>query len=315
MNFVPLAALMAAHVAVASLTHIVARIALAREGVPAEVVTTLRAAVAFTVLAASWLVVRRPEGRPPLGRRDAVMLLLLMALAVPLNQFLYLIALRHAPAVHGALLFCLTPLFVGALETFAGRHRTTREAWLGAVLAVTGVVLVLGERGLAFAPSAIRGDLILLGSVVAWSLYTFLGRPFLSRYSNFELSRLSLMGGALLLFPLTAAPTLGFPFARLSTSAILAILYLGLVTSVVAYVLWTTLLRRVGAVRVSILTTLQPVATGILGWAFLDERVGTRFVAGGFIVLTGVLMVQLGDFRARRRGGAAGPGTAPAAGA
>jgi drug/metabolite transporter (DMT)-like permease len=288
------------HVLVASFTHVVARIALAGEKLPAEVVVTLRALVAAAALLASFLVYgRRRVGETRLGSRGIVLLLVLMALAVPLNQFFYLLALRHAPAVHGALLFSLTPLVVILFDVAAHGRYPPGTTWIGAILAILGVICVLDEKGLAFHVDQVKGDLLLLVSVLAWSGYTVIGRSLLSRFKTFEVTRLTLLGGTAMLLPITGAPTMSFDFSALSLRAMAAIVYLGLVTSIVAYVLWYALLRRIGATRVSVVATLQPVATGILGWVILDEAIGTKLLLGGLVVIAGVLLVQFADSRTR----------------
>jgi drug/metabolite transporter (DMT)-like permease len=285
------------HVVIMSLTHVLGRSILVKEHVPPTITVTLRCLVASAVLLASYAAWRpRPSGGR-LGAREWGLVVLIMALAVPLNQFFYILGLKFAPVVHSSLLFCTTPLVISVLDAVFCGHRAPKTTWAGAALALGGVVLVLEERGLHFGSDALKGDLILSVSVLAWSILTLVSRPLLPRVTRFSLVRLALLGGTALLLPITAVDMARFDFASLSEKAIAFILFLGVFTSVVSYLNWYFLLSRIGAVRSGMLLTLQPVPTAIMGWLFLDEPLTGQLVAGGAVVLAGLLLVQVSEAR------------------
>jgi drug/metabolite transporter (DMT)-like permease len=222
-----------------------------------------------------------------------------MALGVPINQFFYILGLKYAPAVHSSLLFCTTPLVLAGLEAVFGGRRAPRGTWFGAGLALAGVFFVLEEHDLTFAADALKGDAILSVSVVAWSVLTLISRPLLGRMAHFALARATLLGGTLLLVPFTLGDMLRFDYSSLSVRSILCILFLGVFTSVVAYLNWYFLLSRIGAVRCGMLLTLQPVTTALFAWFLLGEQVTMQLVLGGAVVLAGLLIVQTAEARAR----------------
>jgi drug/metabolite transporter (DMT)-like permease len=282
-----------------SLTHVLGRHVLAKEHVPPEIVVSLRCLVAAAVLVVSYLAFRPSPRGGPLQRREWVRLVLVMALGVPINQFFYILGLKYAPAVHGSLLFCTMPLVLSVLDAVFGGHRAPRGTWIGAGLALAGVFFVLEERGLQFETESLKGDGILSISVLAWSTLTLVSRPLLPRLAHFALARLTLLGGTLLLQPFTLGDLSRFDYATLSVRAILCILFLGVFTSVVAYINWYFLLSRIGAVRCGMLLTLQPITTAILAGFMLDEPITPQLVVGGVVVLAGLLMVQIAEARAK----------------
>jgi drug/metabolite transporter (DMT)-like permease len=299
----------AGHVLIMSFTHVLGRHVLAREHVPPEITVTLRCLVAATFLVASYVVYRpRPttefsadrtvvlrEG--PLVRSEWIRLLIVMALGVPINQFFYILGLRYAPAVHSSLLFCTTPLVISVLDAVFGGHRAPKATWAGSVLALAGVTWAFSDRGLHFGGEALKGDAILTISVLAWSVLTLLSRPLLPRIQKFALARVTLLGGTLMLLPMTFADLVRFDFRSLSSAAIGCILFLGIFTSVVSYLNWYFLLSRIGAVRCGMLLTLQPITTAVLAWMLLGEPLTAQVAAGGAVVLAGMLMVQLSEAR------------------
>jgi drug/metabolite transporter (DMT)-like permease len=287
----------AGHVLIMSLTHVLGRHVLAREGVPPEITVTLRCLVAAALLVASYAFYRpRPKGRP-LGRSEWTRLLIVMALGVPINQFFYILGLKYAPAIHSSLLFCTTPLVISLLDAIFGGHRAPRATWAGAVIALAGVTLAISDRGLHFGGEALKGDAILTISVLAWSILTLLSRPLLPRIPKFSFARITLLGGTLMLLPLTLADLLRFDFRSLSLASIGCILFLGAFTSVVSYLNWYFLLSRIGAVRCGMLLTLQPVTTAVLAWMLLGEPLTPQLAAGGAVVLAGLVLVQLSEAR------------------
>jgi drug/metabolite transporter (DMT)-like permease len=224
--------------------------------------------------------------------------ILIMVLAIPINQFFYILGLKLAPAVHSSLLFCTTPLVISILDAAFGKRRAPKTTWAGAALALVGVIIVL-QNELEFGSATLKGDLILTVSVVAWSILTLVSRPLLPRLPNFALMRLALLGGTAMLLPLTAKQLLAFDYGTLSLRAALSIAFLGVFTSVVSYLNWYFLLSRIGAVRCGMLLTLQPIPTAILAGIVLGEPLTGQLALGGAVVLIGLLLVQVSEARSR----------------
>jgi drug/metabolite transporter (DMT)-like permease len=288
----------AGHLLIVSLTHVLGRQVLAKEHVPPEVTVSLRCLVAAAVLVASFAFFRpRPVGGP-LRAPEWGRLLLVMALGVPVNQFAYILGLKYTIAVHSSLLFCTTPLVLAGIEAVFGGRRAPRATWFGAGLALAGVVVVLGDRGLVFGSETLKGDGIITISVLAWSILTLISRPLLPRLAPFAFARATLLGGTALLLPFMLRDLIGFDYGSLSANAVLCILFLGVFTSVVAYLNWYFLLARIGAVRCGMLLTLQPVVTAVLAWAILHEPVTGQLVAGGAVVVLGLFLVHSAEARA-----------------
>src|SRR5439155_22078565 len=78
-----------------------------------------------------------------------------------------------------------------------------------------------------------------------------------------------------------------------SAAAWVGVVYLVLITSVVAYLLWYWALAHLPAARVAVFTNLQPLATAVLAHFFLGEHVTPQFIAGAMVVISGVVIAQL----------------------
>jgi probable blue pigment (indigoidine) exporter len=88
---------------------------------------------------------------------------------------------------------------------------------------------------------------------------------------------------------------------HLTTRNIAGLLYLVLISGIVAYAVWFWGLERLSASAVTFLTLLNPVTAAVLGWVVLDQRLNHWQLLGAVIVLVSVVMGQPGMFDRRRR--------------
>ena len=89
------------------------------------------------------------------------------------------------------------------------------------------------------------------------------------------------------------ALVLGESFAavRPTASALVALLYLGVVGGAVGFVIYFTLLERLGPLEINLIAYLVPIVTVAIGWAFLDEPIVPEMVVGFIVVLVGFALL------------------------
>jgi drug/metabolite transporter (DMT)-like permease len=232
---------------------------------------------------------------PP--RNEWRRVLVLGLLAGPVNQVFFFQGLSRSTAAHAALLYALTPLGVYLLSLAQGRERASARAMGGIVTAFVGVVVLLLGRGLADASGSLLGDLLILGAVVAWVLYTTEGKPFVAVHGPIRATAWSMVASTLMM--LVFAPFVAMPGAVLAASTLAkgSIAYLGLMTSVVAYLIWYYALSKVPASKVAIFSNLQPAATALAAWLLLDEPLHWQMAVGGVLVIVGVRLTQTAPLR------------------
>jgi drug/metabolite transporter (DMT)-like permease len=159
-------------------------------------------------------------------------------------------------------------------------------------VALAGVVVVLLERGLHLAPGQFTGDILVLIAVVAWAYYTVLGKPLIRKYGAVVVTARAMTYGTLLFLPLGAWSLRGFAPTAVSTEAWVGLLYCALITSVIVYTLWYWALHFIDAARVAVFNNIQPVVAALLGWWLLQEAISPTFIAGGVLVVAGVLITE-----------------------
>ncbi|MDZ7701545.1 MAG: DMT family transporter [Halobacteriales archaeon] len=235
------------------------------------------------------LALSRLRGWPLLRtRRDLATTFALGLVYTGLTLFFF-VSLRHLTAGLATIVLYTYPAIVFALAaTFLGERVTRAKlAALAAVLA--GVVLIVDADAAGADP---LGVALALGAAACYALYTTGSRTLVS-----DLDPRALMLGVLLG---TTAGMVGF--ALLTTGLALpdgrtqwgVVLGLTLVGTLVPLLLFYEGVSRLEASRVGVISTVEPVVTVALGALLLGEAVTPAVVAGGALVLGGVLLVQRG---------------------
>ena len=214
-------------------------------------------------------------------------------LAIPLNQGFFLYGLQWTTTGHSALLYSLTPLLVMLMAAYRLGERVTWGRATGILVAFSGVMLVLLERGLQLAPGQFTGDLLVLFAVVAWAYYTVAGKPLIRKYGAVVVTARAMSYGTVLFLPVGLWSMSDFSASAVSPQAWAGLLYCALITSVIVYTLWYWALHYIDAARVAVFNNIQPVVAALLGWLLLNEPITPVFIAGGLLVVAGVLLTEM----------------------
>jgi drug/metabolite transporter, DME family len=192
------------------------------------------------------------------------------------------------------------PAFTGLFgRAFAG-ERLERRWFAATSLACVGVCRLTlggGSGGDVSAP----GIALALVAGAGYAGYAVIGKHLLDRGATPEGVMAAVFGtGAILLLPALAATPTG---ELLSADGLTLAVYLGAVTTALAYILFAKGLRQLGASETATLTLAEPVTAMALGFLVLGERPGAAAVAGAALVLAGLAVLAL---RFERRFGPSG---------
>jgi len=273
---------------VASGTHIVAKAVTA--DVDPVTLTFLRTIISGLGMI---LLLRARKISWKVDRSDVKRLLLLGLLGIPLNQFLYLYGIGYTTAANGALLYATTPVLVMVLSGILLKERVTVRKAAGILLAFGGVVIVIFERGLDFSSGYTYGNIVIFVAVIAWGLFTVLGRPLILKYGALKITCLAMLAGTAMYFPVGVVGAIINPIHDISATDWIGILYLGIGTSIVGYVLWYYAIGRIDVSKVAVFANGQPILATVLAMVFLDYVITGNFVVGGIMTLAGVILTQL----------------------
>ncbi|MCM3876925.1 MAG: EamA family transporter [Thermoanaerobaculia bacterium] len=248
----------------------------------------LRFVVASAVL---WGIVAIRKAPLPKGFRAWGYLALTGFLAFSVNYGLLFWGEERTSSGLAAVLQATIPAFGLVTAHFLlPADRMTLPKVSGVALGIAGVAVIFSDRATLAGPDALRGGLAIVGGAFAVALSNVLVK---ARGGSFDPLILAAVQMSFGLVPLVAAGFVleGSPLAfRWTPRAVVSLLYLALVGSVVAFLLFYWLLRRMDVTKVLLIALVTPVLAVALGAAVLGERLGPRAFLGTAMILAGVFV-------------------------
>ena len=258
-----------------------------------------RMAIGAVALLTGYLLTRRRRPAParPLARGTAVRLVLIGA-GLAAYQLAYFAAVATAGVSIATLVALgLAPLLIAVGAALLGHGRPDRATVVALVVALTGLVLLVGiSAGADTGTTVVLGALMAVGSALGYAVVTLAGSGV---PAGVPVTLAGFAGGAVLLTPVALIVGLRFTTEPV---ALAVLLYLGLVPSALAYTMFFTGLRSVPGAVASIVTLLEPLTATALATAFLGERLAPGALAGGLLVLAavaGLYLRRMGDSNSR----------------
>lgn len=199
-----------------------------------------------------------------------------------------------------SLIIASEPIWV-FLMACAAERRWRMNGWLfaGVALGLAGVALLMGRDVLSAGRGAFLGAVAVLVGAISWSAGIIYSRRSHLSGSPLLLSALSLLAGSAML--LTTGTLLGeyrgFSFSAVPLRSWLALAYLVLFGSVIAFTAYNWLLEHFSPTLVATHTYVNPIVAVVLGWWLAGEHVTTNVVASAVMVIGAVFLVDRGMAR------------------
>jgi drug/metabolite transporter (DMT)-like permease len=204
------------------------------------------------------------------------------------------LGIKMTSSSEAAMIIALAPVFTAILGAMYLKEKPTAAQTGFILLSVGGVIFMTVAKGSVQVGGNVLGTIILLGSVVSAGVYNVTSRKISSEYSPVEITYVMMWVGAVVFNGISLIQhinegTLHNYFLPLSNpKALLSIVYLGALSSIVAYFLLNYLLSKVEASRASVISNAATVISVIAGSIFRDEPVYWFNVIGGLMILCGV---------------------------
>ena len=207
------------------------------------------------------------------------------------NLFSYL-GLQYTTATNGVMLNSSIPVLILALGWLFFGQRITRAQIAGVGISLVGVLAIVAKGDLAVLVQFQMnvGDMILLGAMIQWALYTLA-----LKWRPEGIAPLSFLCTCAIIGVIAMAPAYAIELEmgnsiKWSWPVAGALLYVGLFPSVFAYIFWNRGVEEVGANVAGMFMHLMPVFGGLLAWLFLDERLYWYHLFGIALILSGIVI-------------------------
>lgn len=207
--------------------------------------------------------------------------------------------LQYTNSSEAGMLGAVVPVFTMILASFFLNEKTTKLQKLSILLSVSGVIYITLMKGSSFDFSNTKGILLLLISVVSFATFNVMARKLTKDFSAIELSYVMITISFIAFNILAISKHLvdgnlaNFFDPLKHRSFIIAVLYLGVLSTFGTAFLSTYVLSKLEASKTSVFSNLSTVISIIAGVVILNEKIYYYHIIGSIFIISGVIGVNI----------------------
>ena len=186
----------------------------------------------------------------------------------------------------GSVITSTIPAFMIIFGWLILKERLDKVKVFSVLIAILGVVMIVGLK--MTGSNVVLGIILLILTAITWALMSVLIKK-VKTYSSLQITIMSTVVAVVCLTPfiLSDLPSLtSINFAE--PKVILSLLYIGAVSTAVAYVMWNKGLKVISASSSGLFYLIQPIVGSFLGWLLLGEQISVGFIIGSAMILASV---------------------------
>jgi drug/metabolite transporter (DMT)-like permease len=194
-------------------------------------------------------------------------------------------------SIAGVMIACI-PVLVAILGTFILKEKPNKRQVISIIVSIAGVLLLLLLGGGLNTSGQLKGIIFLSGAVISGAMYNIFSRKASKLFTPTEITYVMMCVGTIafgIIFVLDGVINSHFSTIKvLNFNTIIAILYLGVLSSVGAFLLANYTLSKLPAAQTSVFANLVTVVAVIAGVFFRNEAFGVYQLVGSIMIIAGV---------------------------
>jgi drug/metabolite transporter (DMT)-like permease len=267
-------------------TYVVSKFILG--SVPPFTLLLLRYMVAAVVL----YIIMMKKGISKVERQDYKYIIFIGFVGYFIGVGAQFVGTQLSNASMASLINSTNPIFIILFAIPILKEKVTISKIISIAAAVIGAYIIIG---------GVQGGSMLIGIIACiiatatWSLMSVVSKRATEKYNALTVTTYSIMVAILFTFPISIYEMATIPDLNLlEPVVILSALYLGLICTALAFVLWSKSLSMMEAGICSLFYPVQPMVSVLLGWLFLKEKMNSSFFIGAMLIIAGVMFSILG---------------------
>lgn len=186
----------------------------------------------------------------------------------------------------GSVITSTIPAFMIIFGWLILKERLDKVKIFSVIIAILGVVMIVGLK--MTGSNVVMGVMLLVLTAITWALMSVLVKK-VKTYSSLQITIMSTVVAVVTLTPFILSDTASLTGINfLDPKVIFSLLYIGAVSTAVAYVMWNKGLKVISASSSGLFYLIQPIVGSFLGWLLLGEQISVGFIIGSAMILASV---------------------------
>ena len=200
-------------------------------------------------------------------------------------------ALSFTQTTNVAFIICATPLITAIIARLGKQKEPVGKYFMsGSLAALTGVALLIFNGSFVLKLSPL-GDFLTLCAALSWAFYSIIIPKLSYRYNATFITRKVFFYGIVTVLPFFMINRFNYqPELFLRPAVWMNLAFLGVLASLICFVVWNIILKRLGTIQASNYLYLNPLFTMIAASLILNERITIYAICGVILVLAGVFL-------------------------
>ena len=257
--------------------------------VPPVVIVFIRQLLGIGFLA---IVAIKKKNSFAVNIRDHGWILILAAIAC-FHLWIQVTGLQWTTASHTGWIIGITPVFMAILGVLFFKEKISGSQTIGIIVSFLGLFILVSKgdfSSIDFIKN--KGDILIVGSSVTWSVFSLVNKKITFHYSPVMTTLYLFIFVAILISPFTINQENINLVLKLSAVGWFSILFLGIFCSGAAYALWAQALSEMSTSKVGAFLYIEPFVTFFGAWLMLNEKVTILTLFSGLIIIGGVILVN-----------------------
>ncbi|MCC8411127.1 DMT family transporter [Mucilaginibacter sp. UR6-1] len=229
------------------------------------------------------------KGLLKIGRKD-LLITIICGIIFAADIAVWNISILKISATVSTLLANLAPVWVGLISFFILRKQTGKLFWAGTIIAIAGMVVLVGYRNI-IELHINQGVMLAVLASFFYSLYIVTSKGVLQRVNTLTFMFYNMLASMIFLLVLGLGG--GYNLTRFPTATWLYFLATGLICQLAGWITINYAIKFLPPTKVSITLLSQTVVTGLLAAVMLHEKLGVTEIIGSLIVLGGIAITFL----------------------
>jgi len=261
----------------------------ALEELDPETIISLRLILASILLTFSALVTKK---KFDVNLKNHGSIFILACIAV-FHLWIQVTGLKYTSAANTGWIIGTAPIFMAIFAAIFFKEKINLLQSGGIIIAIFGLLLLAGNGDFTSIDLIKnKGDLLVLGSAFTWGVYSTVNKKISLSYSPLMTILYLFLMMTVIIVPFNLNTAAISSVVHLSLIGWISILFLGLLCSGVAYVIWAYSLRDMESAKVGAFLYFEPFVTVTAAWFFLHESITLLMLLSGIIITAGVILVN-----------------------